>query len=163
MSQPCYTSRMIQIRNRKPEDAPTLADIERGVIRVTAKDFYSPTVIDLWVESIVTENFQKTDPDWIHFVATEDNRIVGFVNFSRMGRIGAFYVDKDHVRQGIGSALMKKIEEQAKQWKIQKLDCLASLNAQSFYEKHRFRFVEKREHPLTESVRMTVHRMEKDL
>lgn len=154
---------MIEIRKRKPEDAPALKEINRDTICTAAIDSYSQEVIDLWSSAVSEDDFKKTNPEWLHFVAVEGDAILGYVNFKKNGRVGGFYVHTDYRGQGVGSILMEHVLEFAKGLGLKKLDCLSSLNSEGFYKKHGFEFVEAKEHELSKSVSMTVHLLEKSL
>jgi len=154
---------MIKIRKAKTEDASDLAKIRRGVIRSYAKDAYPPEVIKLWSGSTNVALYKKVHPDWARYTAVDDTKVIGYGNISKEGRIGGVYVHKDYVGQGIGTKLMLKLEDQARKWKVKKLDCIASKNAKPFYEKLGFKVIKRNKHSLSKSIAMTVYLMEKSL
>lgn len=154
---------MIKIRKSKPEDAPELAKIRRGVIRSYAKDAYSPEVIKLWSGSTSVAHYRKIHPDWARYTALDGNKVVGYGNVSKEGHIGGVYVHKDYVGQGVGTKLILKLEDQASKWKVKKLDCVASKNAKPFYEKLGFKILKRSRHKLSDAISMVVYHMEKQL
>ena len=66
-------------------------------------------------------------------VATTDNQIVGFAEFENDGHIDCFYVHHQFQNKGVGSALMKEIEQQALHKNISKIFAEVSITAKSFF------------------------------
>ena len=70
----------------------------------------------------------------IVFVAEAESKIVGFGSISPDGRaIGNLYILPNYTRQGIGTLLLKTLEQVALQKGVSKLWVMASLTGRSFY------------------------------
>lgn len=80
-----------------------------------------------------------------YFVAFKHDKIVGVAGFqSESGTVSGIFVDPENMEQGIGSKLMQKIEEKAREKGFEEMETLASLEAIAFYEKNGYRTTEER-------------------
>ena len=79
------------------------------------------------------------------FVALLNNKIVGFAELEADGHIDYFYTHKDFQGIGVGSALMKKIEEEALKNKIERVYAEVSVTASSFFTAKGFKIIQERE------------------
>ena len=52
------------------------------------------------------------------------------------GGVRAVYVDPDHAGEGVGTALLRRLEIEARDEGLESLGLLASINARGFYEYH---------------------------
>ncbi len=66
-------------------------------------------------------------------VATINDQVVGFAEFEDNGHIDCFYVHHQFQSKGVGSALLKEIEQQAIQKNISKIFAEVSITAQPFF------------------------------
>ena len=106
------------IRDVQIEDAERLVDIYSHYVLNTAVSFeYEvPTVKEF------KQRIEKITSRYPYLVCMKDGKIVGYVYASEYSSRSAYswtvamsiYVDKDHRRQGIGSALYKAIEPRLK-------------------------------------------------
>ena len=112
------------------------------------------------------------------FVAETDGEIAGFgqVNLDGeasetpregggtvVGEVTAVYVHPDHVRRGVGSALLDRLEAHARDEGLDALSLTASLNAVPFYERAGYEPAEEVTHATTDEVDLTCVRMETGL
>ncbi len=90
------------------------------------------------LEQNVPEDLEldEFDKDAIHVLAKDGDIVIGtgrMVIEQNKGRIGRMAVAQDWRRHGIGTALMKKLEEAAKQTNLSELYLHAQLHAKEFY------------------------------
>lgn len=139
----------IIIRPYTETDAPFLAAIYFYTIhKINAKD-YSPVQLDAWapVSSLETDGWMRKWQKLIPIVATIDNKVVGFAELESNGHIDCFYCHHEYQGCGIGSALMKEVEESARKNKLSKLFAEVSITAKPFFEAKGF--VVKKEQAVT--------------
>lgn len=83
---------------------------------------------------------------YIYFVAVEDGEIIGLAGFQReSGTLAGIFVEPEHMGEGIGSQLLEKIENKAKEEGINKMESLASLEAVEFYRKNGYEVVDEQD------------------
>lgn len=126
----------MRIRKAQIKDSVELSKLRKSTIRNVNKYDYSAEQIVHWSRRGSAEKFQKTHSETIRYVATQDEKIVGFadVDKKRLHEMGALYVHKDFLRQGIGTRLMEKIEEAVKKKGVKRFELRASVTAKPFYE-----------------------------
>lgn len=155
-------SKKITIRSYNEADAACLTAIYFNTIhKINAKD-YSSEQLDVWAptSSLETEGWickwEKLPP----IVAVIDNEIVGFAELEDNGHIDCFYCHHEHQGCGIGSALMREIEERARKNKLKKLFAEVSITARPFFEKNGF-LVKKEQSVTIRGIALTNFVMEK--
>ncbi|WCN39629.1 GNAT family N-acetyltransferase [Aneurinibacillus uraniidurans] len=111
---------------------------------VNARD-YSKIQLDAWAP--IGEKHTKVEV-WrislnqnITYVAKINNKIVGFSDLMYSGYINRLFVHKDYQGKGIASALIDKIELEAKKLNLQEIDTHASITARPFFERHSYNVV----------------------
>ena len=126
----------ITIRSYHETDAPFLAAIYYHTIhKINAKD-YSPEQLTAWAPSSSLEpegwmrKWQKLPP----IVAVINHKIVGFAEFENNGHIDCFYCHDKYQGCGVGSALMRAIEHQARKNKLARVFAEVSITARPFFE-----------------------------
>jgi ribosomal protein S18 acetylase RimI-like enzyme len=122
----------------------TYPNVEAGITR---EDVESEFLTDDTKEGRKRQEarlLRYVDPTWVHYVAKNDNKIVGFFigrKEADFNRLIAIYVLPEYQHQGIGIQLIEKGLE----WLGNEKDIyvnVASYNkkAQAFYEKYGFKF-----------------------
>lgn len=154
----------ISIRKYQPEDAKALAQIYFNTIHRINSQHYSKEQVDVWAPLKSSEaegwskKFSKTNP----FVAVVGEEIVGFAEFEPDGHIDCFYCHHDWIGKGVGSALMHKINEEARKQNIDKIFAEVSITAKPFFKKEGFRIVCEQTVVLND-VKLINYKMEKIL
>ena len=152
-----YTTRMYE-----PSDAKALANIYYHTIHnVNIRD-YSEEQVNAWAPSSSLE-LKKWKEKWekiVPIVALSNNQIVGFTEFEPNGHIDCFYVHHEFQSKGIGSILMKAIEDKVKQENITRIYAEVSITAKPFFEKKGFKVI-KEQRVSIKKVRLTNFLMEK--
>jgi putative acetyltransferase len=87
--------------------------------------------------------------DFSYFVAVDDSEIIGVVGFKpESGKVSGIFVEPERNDKGIGSKLLEKIEEEAAEKGIERLEVLSSLEAIYFYQKNGYSTKEPTERDL---------------
>lgn len=126
----------VLIKAYEEKDAPFLAAIFFNTIHhINSKD-YSPEQINAWApkSSLEKEGWIKKWKTLPPIVATLDHKIVGFAELEDNGHIDCFYCHYEYQGHGVGSALMKSIEDKARKNRINKLFAEVSITARPFFE-----------------------------
>jgi len=72
-----------------------------------------------------------------------DQTIVGFAEFEKNGHIDCFYVHHEWQGKGVGSALIKAIDERAKKQNIPRIFAEVSITAKPFFSHKGFHLVKE--------------------
>ncbi len=136
----------IFVRRYHDGDAKTIAEIYYNTIHtINAKD-YNQEQLDAWAPyssvkdySGWGEKLQKIKP----FVAVIDNQVVGFAEFELNGHIDCFYVHHEFQGHGVGSALMREIEIEAREKLLGRIYAEVSITAKPFFEAKGFKVVKQ--------------------
>lgn len=62
--------------------------------------------------------------------------LAGVALLNQAGRLALCYVHPDQLRRGVGSALLRAVEQQARAWNIGKLHLHSPASASAFFERH---------------------------
>lgn len=126
----------ITIRSYIEADAAFLAAIYFHTIHeINTKD-YSPEQLDAWApnSSLEAEGWMRKWEKLPPIVALIDTKIVGFAELEDNGHIDCFYCHHEYQGRGVGSALMREIEDRARKNKLNKLFAEVSITAKPFFE-----------------------------
>jgi putative acetyltransferase len=159
------------IRRGRPEDALAILQTHRSAVRGTAAGAYTVAIIDEWAPAVIVPERVETFRRWIGrgeeliVVATNPaGTIIGFGSIVPSdSELRAVYVNPRYGRQGIGRALLGRLEELAREAGLIELRMNASINAVPFYEAHGFVALERGEHVMSSGGRMACVSMRKAL
>ncbi|MDG5760771.1 GNAT family N-acetyltransferase [Natronococcus sp. A-GB1] len=132
----------IGIRRAKPGDADTIADVHAAAIRERGAG-YDERELRAWLANVHPERYPigEREAGIDVLVAERDGRVVGFGWLDRdpaerdesTAEIVAVYVRPDAVGEGIGTAILERLEGIARERGLAKLVLVASKNAIDFY------------------------------
>jgi putative acetyltransferase len=152
------------VRKAEPNDAEGICRVQSAAIRQLCASHYSPAEIEAWAG--------PPEPNWYRsaiggrelFVAVEGDTIIGFGQLNLdTAEIDAIYVHPAAARRGVGSALLRRLEEVARQHDLASLHLAASLNSVPFYESSGFRRQRHTKFPILPAVEIASLVMEKAL
>jgi putative acetyltransferase len=128
---------MITVRKFKSGDEDGAWDVFYSSIHQVCSKDYSEEQIHAWAPadldpSIWISKIQSIKP----FVAVTGEKIIGYADLQKDGKIDHFFVHGDHQAEGVGGSLMKKIIEKGVNNK--RLYSEVSHTAKPFYEKYGF-------------------------
>jgi GNAT superfamily N-acetyltransferase len=134
---PCYNRKafkMISIRDFKPGDEKELSEMSRScIVTLNSKDMEKHEV-DATYEYFSPERFLEESGKARVIVAELDGEIAGTATLDG-DVVRAVFVSPSTHGKGVGSALMKYIEEAAKAAGVTKLVLRSSPYAEGFYKK----------------------------
>ena len=165
------TAPPFQLRPGRPDDALPILEAQRSAIRQTAASAYSPAIIDEWAPAVIVRERVESFQRWIErgeesiVVAMEPaGQIIGFGSIvPANSELRAVYVAAAYGGQGVGRALLARLEELARDAGLAELRMDASINAVRFYEANGFMSLERGEHVMHSGGRMACVRMRKAL
>lgn len=104
---------------------------------VNLKD-YSQTEVDAWAPKDEKQSkivaWKKSLGQNLSFVAKINGKIVGFSDMTHSGYLDRLYIQKDYQGLGIATALVDRLEVEAKKLNLLKIDTEASITAKPFFE-----------------------------
>ncbi len=126
----------LKLRRFQRGDEEAISKLHNETVRERCKQHYNQVQIDAWSPIRTSfESLAKSLEDTISYVVEINNKIVGFGDLESDGRMKRLYTDKDFQGKGVGKAIFKKLEEEARALGLQEVYLESSLNAKSFYEK----------------------------
>ena len=152
------------VRKAEHNDAEEICRVQSAAIRQLCASHYSPAEIEAWAGPL--------EPNWYRsaigrrelFVAAEGETIIGFAQLNLdTAEVDAIYVHPVAARRGVGSALLRRLEDVARQHHLASLHLAASLSSVPFYESSGFHRKGKTKFPLLPGVEIASLMMEKAL
>jgi putative acetyltransferase len=133
----------IEIRQATPNDAPAACRLLRRSIEEGCVPDHGgrPDILQAWLGNKTTQNVLGwlSSPSNYAVVAehVEDGmpEVVGFALVNQAGKVPLCYVRPDLLRQGVGRALLRALETQARAWNISKLHMQSPGSASGFFER----------------------------
>ncbi len=129
----------VKVRAAKGTDAEAILIVQRMAVLGISESFYDRRTLETWAKtadepSVVAqaELIGISNESWV--VATIDKRVVGFGWLvPETLEIRAVYVHPSQQRQGIGSEILRHMEDIAVDQHLPHLDAEASKNSVEFY------------------------------
>ena len=135
----------VEIRPHLTSDGSASLDVFRAAIRGTASADYTPDQIEAWASpDIDVEDWSTRRASRITVVATLHNDVVGFTDVDSDGYIDMLFVHPTFGRQGVGTALLRWVLEEAARCGAHTLHTHASITAGPFFESQGFTIVAER-------------------
>jgi putative acetyltransferase len=120
------------------EDAESFLRTLRDSIRGVASADYRPEVIEGWAPDLSEQAVQRVldNPEReIRVLAELDGEVVGLGSIvPKDNQLRACYVSPAGIRKGIGTAIVNRLEELAREHAVRHLELHATVTAQPFYE-----------------------------
>lgn len=123
---------MITLRRAVQADCEAIATLHAASIRALGTTHYSPEQIGSWSAHITPQRYLRAVETGDFVVALEGDRMAGFGEMHD-GEIGMIFVDPARARKGVGSMLLRELEQIATTRAVERLTLCASLNAVPFY------------------------------
>ena len=131
------------IRLATPADASAIATLFHDTVKRVNGHDYSPTQIAAWAGAAPDpEKWRDRQISRMMLVAEADGMVRGFAELEGSGHIDALYVHADYQGEGIASALLSRIEQEAQRLGIGTLFTEASITAQPFFATHGFKTIQ---------------------
>jgi putative acetyltransferase len=157
----------IYVRAAVPTDAEAILHVHNAAVHKTAGAYYPPEVLEAWAAKLTEENHQRVgretaDEEMIVLVAEVDARLAGFgMVVPGDEELRAVYVHPAYGRRGVGTAILKRLEEFAAQRGVKRLNVASSINAEEFYARQGYEVVERTVHQLRSGQEMACVKMMK--
>lgn len=152
------------VRPAIESDVDAIFRVHSDSIRELCRDRYGPREIAAWIAFRPPEAYRLAMASRDLFVAEWQGEVVGFGQFdSRRGEIEACYVAPEAVGSGIGSALLARMEEEARRSGHSVVRLNATLNAEPFYVRMGYRWLGPARHRIDNDIELDCMRMEKTL
>lgn len=134
----------VQIRKLKKSDLDDCIVLFRNTVHAINSKDYNQCQLDAWAPSCIDKSvWWESLSKNIAYVAEYQGKIVGFGDMSREGYFDRLFVHKDFQRKGIASALIKKIEDQARVAGIQEVNTEVSVTAKPLMEAFGYQLITK--------------------
>ena len=107
-------SASVTLRPFAAEDIPALFAMFRDTVhRANSRD-YSPEQLRAWAPKAINETRWATLAERFAVVAEVSGQVAGFADLEADGHIDRFFVHADHQGRGVGAAMMRAIDGEAK-------------------------------------------------
>ncbi|MDX1660971.1 MAG: GNAT family N-acetyltransferase [Gemmatimonadota bacterium] len=152
------------MRPAREEDLSRLRVLFRRSIRALAVGHYDPPQIEAWAGASEDEGWIASEelPDlWVAQIGVS---LVGFAEISPEGdEVRMVYVEPTVAERGIGTALLERVEEEARRRGVDCLSLRSSLNAVPFFEKFGYETRAERERRMDDGTILRIVDMQKPL
>lgn len=131
------------IRRFDPSDFEPILQLFQDVVHSVGAKYYNPEQVNAWApkEGLNKEKWLHSLSENITYVVEMDGKIVGFGDMSHTGYIDRVYVHKNYQGRGIGLAIFRKLEEEARKMGLSELSTEASIMAKPLAERQGFQVV----------------------
>jgi putative acetyltransferase len=128
----------VTVREFQPADARAVSDVIGRTMRESNGADYAPEILAPLIEYFAPAKVLLLAQERICLVAEIDKKIVGTIALEG-AELCTFFVHPDFQRKGVGTRLLKALEETALKNGIKIISLATSLTAVSFYEKTGYR------------------------
>ena len=136
----------MRLRDYRSEDTDRLIDLFRDTVRSVALGDYTVERVRAWApDAIDRESWARRQAANQTVVAEVNGRIVGFAELAGEGKVHMLFCHKDHQGEGVGSALLTRLEQMARDQGLTRLGTEASVTARSFFEARGFQVAARQE------------------
>lgn len=120
------------------DQQPIAAFIQETIRTINIADYSEEHVI-IWSNAISSDMLEARFDSVIQYVADDDDEVVGVGDIRVDAKeVDFLYIHKNYIGKGIGSSLLKKLEEAAKESGLSGLNVTSSITAKPFFERKGF-------------------------
>ena len=163
----------MEIRPGTSADAEAVSDAHHAAIEELGATVYDDEQVAAWSAGRSPDDYEFDADDRDVFVAEVDGAVRGFGWLSCDpgqhliadvdGEVTGMYVHPAVARQGVGTALLDRLEATARERELGAIGMWASMNAVPFYEDHGYERVAERVHEFGGGVTGRVLELRKEL
>ncbi|MEL6911584.1 MAG: GNAT family N-acetyltransferase [Cyanobacteria bacterium J06629_2] len=136
----------MKIRRFQPQDTEQIAWLFHNTVRQINIQDYSERQVAAWSpDDIYFRDWSKIGGDRFTYVATENEKVLGFGELESNGHIDCFYIHHRYQRQGIGTSIYQAIELKAQELNLTRLFTEASITAKPFFLNQGFKILESQQ------------------
>lgn len=151
----------MKIRKANIKDAKEISKLRRNTFKKINSKYYPHKHILIFCKKNTPKKIRKKIREKEMFCIVENNKILGTVYLYK-DLIGGLYVRHDKIKKGIGTKLLKFIENYARKKGIKKVKLYSTKYGYPFYVKNNYKLV-KRGFWTIEDSRVGNYSMEKKL
>lgn len=128
---------MTPVRPAAPADAPEILALHVASIRAFGPEAYDETQVAAWADKDGGPDRYPIGDDGHYLVVAErDGSVAGYGHLVPSDHeVRAVYVRPEHAGEGVGSAILDRLEARARERDADEVTLWASLNAVGFYER----------------------------
>ena len=139
----------MEVRRYDPTDLPEIYRLFYDTVHQVNRADYSQGQVDAWAPQEMDQaRWEASLAAHETWVAWSGGRIAGFGDLGENGYLDRLYVQKDFLRQGVASAILRQLEQSARQQGCRRVYTEASVTARPFFAHWGYRVVKKQEKPL---------------
>ncbi|AQQ52636.1 GNAT family N-acetyltransferase [Planococcus lenghuensis] len=139
----------MEVRKYIPEDLENIVRLFRNTVQSVNRQHYSAEQIAVWSDSAILVEWEKRFRTGTTVVALWDDRIIAFGRLSETGWLDLLYTDREFQNKGAGSAILQRLEAEAKTQGRAELWTEASINAKPFFLSRGYKVVREQEKVLS--------------
>ena len=149
------------IREYKPDDCVELATLFYDTVHCINAMDYTKEQLDVWATGNVDiEAWNRSFLNNNTLVAELNEKIVGFGDLDKTGYLDRLFVHKEFQGQGIATALLKHLENNARDNDVYSFETYASITSKPFFEKQGY-IIEKENVVMKKGVSLMNYKMVK--
>ncbi len=134
---------MVKLRKFKIEDAYEVASLIKNALLKVSAQYYPKRIIKNLIKDYNATSIKTRNNKRDIFVATIKNKIVGTIQFTNDGWVCGLFVHNNYQNLGIGTKLVAKIKQVAKNNGFDAIRSHIAINSIGFYKKLGFSVVKK--------------------
>jgi putative acetyltransferase len=136
----------VEVRDATVGDASAVADLYYNTILNVNVGDYTEGQVNAWagpapIPEMWDRRIAEDSSARKMFVATTEDRVVGFVELEGDGHVDTLYVHHEYQGRGIASALLDRVEAEARRLGLSRLYTEASITAKPFFQARGFSMV----------------------
>ncbi|WP_422661066.1 GNAT family N-acetyltransferase [Paenibacillus sp. EC2-1] len=137
----------MKIRRFQDEDINQIVNLFYDTVHSVNKKDYTIKQLNVWAppgeQVTIRERWRESMHRNITLVALVGETIVGFSDMTINGHLDRLYIHKDYLKQGIATALVHNLENEARKLKLAEIDTEASITAKPFFERKDYKVIHK--------------------
>lgn len=130
------------IRSFEIEDIAQIVDLFFDTVHTVNAQDYTAAQLQAWAPADEQEEklacWAASLSQHMTYVAIRDGELVGFSDMDAGGYLDRLYVHKDAQKEGVATALLTKLEKEARKLGLSEMGTDASITAVPFFERHGF-------------------------
>ena len=136
----------LNIRRYQLSDIQAVVALFYDTIHTVNRRDYSKEQVEAWAPPDERQRRERLLHDSLaaqlaYIVETEERKIVGFADLTLEGKVDRLFTHRAYQRQGVASALLNRLEAEARALGLHAIDTEASITAKPFFEHHGFQVV----------------------
>ena len=153
----------MRIRRATTDDAEAVFRLHARTVREVCGRDYTPGEIEAWLGKQSVERYrERLGEGEVYVAVADDGEVLGFAA-REGGRIKTLYVSADHQGRGIGSALLARLEDDARAEGIDEVSARSTVTAVGFYRRQGYKTEGQVACPVTQDVPLAAYLVRKRL